>query len=344
VQKESLAWRYACVVVGVQLSCGLTTLTFCRHAAAQGSPADKAAAETLFQQGKQLMDENRVADACRKFQASHDLDAGLGVMLYLADCYESWGRTASAWALFEEAASVAAARGEAAREQIARARADILKPRLSYINVRRAEHLPSAARVTQNGSDLPLEALDVPIPIDPGSVAINVSAPGYLATTVTVTVPAGATQPVEVTLPGLKPVPQAPPTEPSNAQGAPLRTESPSVADTAPAQPLHTQEVVGLIVGGVGVVALGASLVFTLLGIASNDASRDNDNCVGNECNPEGKADRDTAIQQMGVATALGLGGAAALGIGAGLYIAAPARPTSTAMIPAFGVRYSGVW
>src|SRR5690606_16859153 len=115
------------------------------QALAQGTPADKAAAEALFQQGQRLLDAQRVEEACEKFRASQQLDAGLGTMLYLADCYEQAGRTASAWAVFKEAASVAASRGETSREEIARVRAEALEARLSHVIIRTPQPLPSAA-------------------------------------------------------------------------------------------------------------------------------------------------------------------------------------------------------
>jgi len=317
-------------------------VTFCTSVAAQGRPADKAAAETLFQQGKQLMDENKFAEACAKFLASQDLDDGLGVKLYLADCYESSGRTASAWALFEEAASVAAARGEAAREQIAHARADTLKPRLSYLNVRRGVKLPPGTSIKQNGNPLPIEALDVPIPVDPGQVSISISAPGYAPVTVTVGVPVGSSGPVEVTLPELAPLPTAAPLVPGHAPASAQGASAPDRAPLSDAQGLSSQQIAGLALGGAGVLALGASVLFSALGGASNKASRDN--CSGNDCNPEGKADRDEAINRMTIATALGLTGAVAVGAGTGIFIAAPKPGTAAGLLPSFGVSYSGVW
>ena len=80
-------------------------------AAAQSSSGDKAAADALFDEGKRLLAAGDTAQACAKFETSMKLFDQLGTRLNLADCYEKVGRTASAWAEFREAASLATKRG-----------------------------------------------------------------------------------------------------------------------------------------------------------------------------------------------------------------------------------------
>ncbi|MFM2417004.1 MAG: hypothetical protein RL385_1727, partial [Pseudomonadota bacterium] len=74
-------------------------------ARAETNAADKAAAEALFDRGLQLLRDGKVSEACSALEESESIEPGIGTMLYLADCYERLGRTASAWALFREAAS-----------------------------------------------------------------------------------------------------------------------------------------------------------------------------------------------------------------------------------------------
>ena len=57
-----------------------------------------ATAQALFDEGKRLHKDKNFQEACPKFEASHRIDPGLGTLLYLGDCYEEIGRTASAWA------------------------------------------------------------------------------------------------------------------------------------------------------------------------------------------------------------------------------------------------------
>src|SRR6185503_8821656 len=97
------------------------------------SSADKSAAEALFQAGRDLMTQGKYDEACTKFEGSQKLDAGLGTLLFLADCYEKANRFASAWATFREAESIAAGRGDQGRAQVAKSRYGALEPRLSRL-------------------------------------------------------------------------------------------------------------------------------------------------------------------------------------------------------------------
>jgi hypothetical protein len=94
---------------------------------AEPSAQDKAAAEVLFRSGTQLMDRRQFLEACEKFDASDRLDPALGTRLWLADCYDRAGKTASAWALFVEVAD-RAERG-ADRNPRPRAAAEASRPR-----------------------------------------------------------------------------------------------------------------------------------------------------------------------------------------------------------------------
>ena len=63
---------------------------------AQPSAADKATAEALFDAALDLMRKGRNEEACPRLEQSHRIDPGIGTLLYLAECYEKTGRTASA--------------------------------------------------------------------------------------------------------------------------------------------------------------------------------------------------------------------------------------------------------
>jgi hypothetical protein len=64
-------------------------------AAASAAHADvaerRAAAQALFDEGRRLMSDAAYEAACAKFQASYELDPGLGTLLHQADCYEKVG-------------------------------------------------------------------------------------------------------------------------------------------------------------------------------------------------------------------------------------------------------------
>src|SRR5688572_1623106 len=84
---------------------------------------DKAAAEVLFEQGRALLLEGKVDQACPKLSESLRLDRGIGTMLFLAECWQRMGKTASAWAQFREA-EIVAGQEKDAREKVAHERAE----------------------------------------------------------------------------------------------------------------------------------------------------------------------------------------------------------------------------
>src|SRR5688572_32581495 len=82
------------------------------------------------------MTKGKYNEACPKFEASQQLDPGLGTMLNLAECYEKTGRTASAWAEYREAIPLARAAGSKSRQDLATERAKALEERLSTLTIR----------------------------------------------------------------------------------------------------------------------------------------------------------------------------------------------------------------
>src|SRR5580704_996459 len=91
------------------------------------------AAETLFREGKRLMTDGKLAEACDKLAASDRIEESVGTLLNLADCREKNGQLATAWATFLRAASIARTAGDGAREAEARRRASVLEPQLAYL-------------------------------------------------------------------------------------------------------------------------------------------------------------------------------------------------------------------
>src|SRR5579884_1988678 len=167
--RRSLAF----VLVGVAL--------FCPGVAAAQSKDDLARADALFNAGKALTDAGQYTDACAKFAESKRLAPGLGVTLYLADCYEHVGRIASAWTEFRSAEGLARERNDK-RADVARERAQSLEARLSRLTIVISPLIPqSDLQVLRDGVPVVREELGLPVPVDPGDHVVVVSAPGHKA-------------------------------------------------------------------------------------------------------------------------------------------------------------------
>lgn len=257
--------------IAAVLAAACTALA-CGQARAQ-SAQSAAAAQVLFEQAKELMHEKRYAEACAKFTESNRLDAGIGTMLWLADCYEKNGQSASAWAEFVEAADASEVRHDE-RQKVARERAAALEPTLFKLTV----EVPAASdapglEVTRDGAAVGRTLWGNPVPVDPGSHTLAARAPGRKAWQTTLSVEAGARRAV-VTVPPLQiehPPPEvsAPPlvltgSAPASGSASPPRSPEPA----SPEPPAHSgsgRRTWGLVTAGVGTVAIGVGLVFGAL-------------------------------------------------------------------------------
>src|SRR4051812_18061275 len=161
------------------LCCVGVSLPTLAHAEAAAS--QKAAAESLFDDALKAMKSGHFSEACPKLEESERIDPAIGTLLYLGECYEKTGRTASAWATFREAASAAQAQGETERTRVAAARADRLQPSLSKLTVRVAPETAQLGtlRVTRDNTVLASALLGVALPVDPGKYHVVASADGY---------------------------------------------------------------------------------------------------------------------------------------------------------------------
>src|SRR5512133_281953 len=139
---------------------------------------DPAAAEVLFQEGRRLLAEGNIAAGCEKLKESFALDAMSGTLLNLADCYEKDGKTATAWARFRNAASLARSQGKVEQAAEANRRAKALEPELAYITIAVPDPVPGL-EVRRNDLEVSPGTFGVAVPADPGKVEIVASAPGY---------------------------------------------------------------------------------------------------------------------------------------------------------------------
>lgn len=262
---------------------GLTTPALAR---AEG-PADSARAEALFQEGTKLLDEGKVKEACERFAESRKLAVAVGVTLYLADCYENLGRTATAQALFREAEKMAIARRDR-RENVAHERAEKLEPFIPSLALRFAQ-VPEGVTVTLDGAPLP-HAVEEPQRIDPGPHTLRVTAPHKVAFQTQLKATATSTT-IKVDVPVL-----ADADEPAHHSAPPFWT---------------TQKIVGAGVAGAGVASVAVGFVFGAIAKGKLDDSNADGHCgPDNRCDAVGlqlRSDGDSAATVANVTVGVGL-------------------------------------
>ena len=295
------------------------------------SAADKATAETLFDEGRRLLVQNKLPEACSKFAESQRLDPAIGTQLNLGDCYERTGRLASAWAQFREASAAARLAKDAKRDAEAQRRAAALEPRLAKLTVTvPAQNQVAGLEITRDGIQLGQAAWGSPAPIDPGEHRVEARAPGKKIWTRTVVVDRGATA-ILVSVPKLDDVPQGEAgSSPAVRRVVVTAPERPTVApDAAGGSRGGAQRAVGIALGGVGLVGIGVGAVFGIE--AGSKQSESDDHCRENLCDAKGVALRNDALRAATVST-IGFGGGAAALLGGTLLLVTAPSGKSTAL------------
>jgi hypothetical protein len=272
-----------------------------------------AAAEALFQDGRALLESGRVAEACPKLAESQRLDPATGTLIALAACHEKEGKLASAWAEFTEAAARATEELQSERRDLAVARVEQLRPRLSSLLVRVPEAVARTPglSILRSGRVLGRGEWNAPLPVDGGSYAIDVTAPGYLPWRREIAVAAENDQSI-VDVPELRAEPKPAPKKPVTR--APVRSPAPTPRG------LSKLEWLGIGTAGAGVVTLGVGGYF-LGKMVSKNAESDGDCDEQNKCGPEGTADRNAALDAGNWATGFGIGGGVLLLAGGSLFL-----------------------
>jgi tetratricopeptide (TPR) repeat protein len=296
------------------------------------SASSKSAAEALFEEGRRLMDQGSLSEACPRLAESQRLDPAVGTLLNLGLCYEKAGRTASAWVTFREAQAAALAAHRPEQADVAERRARALAPTLSHLTV--SARAPAAGlEIKRDGLVVSGPALGMALPVDPGKHTVTATAPHKRTWTSVVVVGVGASAAIAV--PELEDAPAAPGPQGPPAGGA-LPGARPALGgpQAGPQGAAGEQEVpegnrgatrraVGLVTAGVGVVGLGVGTAFVLVGKSRYDSSLEH--CrETNLCDPQGVSLRNDA-RSAGTVASIALGaGAAAVAGGITLWLTAP--------------------
>jgi hypothetical protein len=147
-------------------------------APAHAQPGDTSAAQAdaYFKAAMTLRGAGNDAAACPNFAASKQLAPAVGVTLYLAECYQRTGRTASAWREFRDAERLARERNDK-RADVAAQHAAALESSLDRLTV----SAPAAASkagivVSVDGAALAPELWGSALAVDPGDHVVTVEA------------------------------------------------------------------------------------------------------------------------------------------------------------------------
>jgi hypothetical protein len=299
-------------------------------------PQRAAAAQALFDEANEEMEQKQFSAACPKLEEVTKLipDA-LGARVTLAECYEGVGKLASAWSEYAMVEGLAAKQNQAERAETAGKRAAELKPRLATLTIDVASGLDSirGATITRDGLGVGKAQWGVAFPVDVGPHQITAVAPGYKPWKKRVEIIAdGANAKLEI------PMLQVDPAGP--------RSDAPEPV----ARPWQRPVALGAMAVGAASLAVGALLGG--LAIAKNNESNEAACDAHNQCNDAGLAMRDQALAMgTGSTATIVVGGVLAAG-GLALFLTAPkgkAPPTvgsngMTLRVMPSGLSLEGAW
>jgi len=311
---------------------------------ARAQSSSSAAAEQLFQDGKRLLEAGKTHEACERFAASQEAEAGLGTLLHLASCHEKEGKTASAWAEFNDAMAQAQNRGEKDREKFARDHAQALEKQLHRVVLEMMTR-PEGLEIKLDGKTFPNGSLGTAIPLDPGPHNLEVRATRKKPWTQQISLGPGAvTERLEI--PGLQDDRTALEAGPRQGDDRVVGGRSVVVDPGKPSDP--TKRIVGFVVGGVGLALLGVAVLEGLTLMSKNSTANDafdrasRDPTCNQQCNDYqvGQAAHDNAKKAQVYMILSGTAGIVATGVGIFLVATSYGSPAKTAAAgPAPGAR-----
>lgn len=216
-------------------------------ARAAGTGAQAQLAEQLFQEGKALEAEGKVAESCAKFEESQKVDPATGTLLNIGLCSERLVKLATAWAAYRAVAAQSRDK-RPDRVEMSEKRAASLEGHIPLLVV----DVPESVRVPGlevliDDVALGTAAFGSQLKVDGGEHRVGARAPGKKPFETTVKLAMRDAR-ERVTIPTLEDLPPPPP-EAADRRDGPERT----VPATSWKRPVG----IGLLIGGGAVLAGG---------------------------------------------------------------------------------------
>lgn len=283
--------------------------------------AAPSSAETLFRDGRALLDAKKYDEACPKLAESHRLEPGAGTLLALALCHEGQGKPATASKELKEASELGRRNGRNDLAAAADKRARALEASVPHLVVHLPDTNGATYQVKCDGE--PVSENGAPLALDPGEHRIEVAADGKVPRSYVVRISgAGTTEIVVDALENIATAP-APVTTPAKVRTARPITTTTEQPPAALEDRGGTQRTIGLVLVGAGVVGLGAGAWFG--GQALSQSGESKRACpTAESCTDSGNEANERAKDSFKVSVASLAAGTGALTIGAIVYFLAP--------------------
>jgi hypothetical protein len=279
-----------------------------------------ASARELFRVGQEDMKSGRTDAACTKFAEAQRLDPNVGYLVNLARCDEKREKLADARESWLKALDLAKVRSDPRLADV-QAGFDAIDKQVPRIVVRTSGTPPSGLVIRRDDVALTSASLGVPLPVNQGHHVIVASAPGRETWTKEIDVRLG--DPVATV--------DVPELAAERVATGPKGSEPSSRPEAASAGGGSAQRTLGLVSGGVGLVAAGVGTFFVFRAMSLNEDSEQScDPGNPTSCSKEGVTMRDDAIGAADVATVAFVTAAVLVATGAVLYFTAPSRAKAT--------------
>lgn len=236
------------------MMCLLTTVAATNIAHAD--PRDPRAADALFREARELIKAGDCENAIPKLRASQRLDPAAGTLLSLAQCEEKMNKPGSAWLHYKQAVELLPA--DDTRRPYAVARRNATTVDAPKITVQPSGDVPDDATILWDEIELDARSLDVPLPVDAGDHAVVVSCPGHKDGRFAILIGHGGSKIIRVACGE----PDATTTVSVTDQGGHPPTSDGAVKQQPDAS--DSTATLGYVLGGAGLVALGAGAYFSV--------------------------------------------------------------------------------